>query len=336
MKKLLLISCLVLISCGGGSGSDNGGSVSTPKIVNISLPPISYYVSDVANIPEYGTQKAPLQLTDCVLYPLTDWQEQLRCSSNVQGLVWPNTNFVSTVSDLSVPHWKLAVNNEPAFDNNCNTGMPNKSREINKEVFFVNQVNKDALSLRLETSSTNNCKKIPYLAISTLGTNHFVGRYGDQMYLNFDLTVNSTHGEKHLSFYHFFVNVQDTTGKNYYAWIYLGHPTNWTGERINWNWPIVGSMYYPGAIIQFKTVEEYNASSKESLQTIKQNGVYSYSINIDKLIANHFPELAVSSTSIKGFEISIEQEFLWSAGEPFDNMVTHAIVSNVNAFKINK
>jgi hypothetical protein len=303
----------------------------TSSFKEIHLPPLSNIKSDYSQHPDYGTASDPMQWGGCTILPPVAWQEPI-CSTD-PNIIWPQSNYYSTADEN---YWTVSVNNEPAFNSDeVNTGISNRSKKINDGTFTL-QHNESMARLRIDMTSENNRQRIPYFALNNTESKTFVGNYGDKMQVVFKLDVDFSQHEKHLHFFHFFLVLEDEQQNIHWAWLYLGHPPTTTKVDINWNWPVKHSIYYPGSKITFWPVQDYVDASNKSITApskIVYPGTYNYNFDVDNIIKTLTPHLANEKVKIKGFEISIENEYNWPAGGPFEPMFTEMTISDLYACK---
>lgn len=332
MRHTIIIAALWLLTgCGGGGDSqDEINQIATPR-KNIALPSLAHVQSDYSGHPDYGTATDPLIFTGCSINPPVGWQAEL-CANPPNGIIWPQANYYSTAIP-GTPSWTLSANNEYAFDTACNTGPANRSREINKELFFVTPA-ADKITLRSEFAFGGNCGKIPYLGISTIESGALTGRYGDRIQVKFSIDADFSADPTHFHYFHFFILLADPAGKRKMSWLYLGSHDLTPADRVNWNWPVQNSYYYPGAEITFWPILKYNVAAARNLPRITAKGHYDYTIDFDEVIKTLNPEMATASTRILGMEFAIEQSFDYNAPQPSQAPIFEEItLSNISASK---
>jgi hypothetical protein len=331
MKIFTVLALSTLVGCGGGGNYSTPAPPSVPT--PIILPSLASLTSDMAGRPNYGTVLDRLVFLGCTLFPIVNWQIDI--CSNSPAPTYSNSNYFNT-AELGEKFWSVVANNENAWDINCNTGPPDRSKEINKETFFITN-NSDHAKLRMEMSSVNNCQKIPYLAISSVVSNTLATTYGKNIHIKFDINADMTEDLLHIHFYHFFITTIDNTGKQAFAWLYLGSPATKNKSPIvfNWNWPIKESYYYPGAKIFMVSLEDYNVASNKQLIPIVKPGQYHYDLDLDDIIRIITPEMANNTTKIIGVEFAIEQQYDFQTAIPnpiFTPMYTEMDIYNINVY----
>lgn len=336
--KAILAAALVLTvtGCSGGGGGSSDGSTEVIKVpdspqTGYKLPSLAHVQSDYSGHPDYGTAADPLVLTGCTINPPIWWQASL-CAAPPNGMTWPQGNHYSTAVPGST-YWTLSATNEDAFDSSCNNGMANKNREINKDLFFVTP-GEGKITLRTEFAPTANCGKTPYLAISNIESGTLTGYYGDRIHAKFTIDANFSVDPTHIHLYHFFIMLADPAGNRKMSWLHLGCPDQYQPLKINWNWPVMYSYYYPGAEITFWPIHKYNSEFGKTLPCITAKGRYEYDIDFDDVIKNLNPEMAVTTTRILGVEFAIEQNFAWPAsGPPPPPIFQEMTLSNLTAYQ---
>lgn len=332
MKKTILAVVIAsLLGCGGGNTDRTATSVS------LTVPSPAHIKSDYSSRPYAGTLADPIILGPC-LFPTgtADWGCNIPTG---QAMTWPQANYYNTARSGET-FWTLSINNEPVYvPDGCNTGAPNRSEAVNAKHFFLTH-DANHIKLRIQQTTTNNCQKIPYMAVSTFESRTVAGNYGDGILVEFDANIDYSLDTKHLHFYHFYVLLEDAHGNRKMAWVYLNDPGRGSQDdhdSLNWSWRPEGSILYPGAQIEFWKVGYYNANKAAdtgSIVPITSPGLYHFNFSLDELIKNIQPSYAVASTKILGVEISIEQDFWWSqTPDPNVQMFMEMDISNVKAYK---
>jgi hypothetical protein len=333
---IVAAAVVILSGCGGGGGGSLDVRTEpepTPAPTGYKLPSLAHVRSDYGDHPDYGTAAEPLVVTACTILPAVEWQAALCAKPPNIFTIWPQGNYYSTAVPGST-YWTLSANNEAAFDNACNNGVANKSREINKDLFFVTP-GEGKLTLRTEFAPTANCGKSPYLAISNIESGTLTGHYGERIHMKFTIDADFSLDPAHIYMYHFFIMIADAHGNRKMSWIYLGAPEKNQACKINWNWPVLYSYYYPGAEIMFWPIQQYNAASGKNLPRITGKGRYEYDVDLDDVIKQLNPEMAVTTTRILGIEFAIEQNFDWAVNASPPPIFQEMTLSNLSAYKGN-
>jgi hypothetical protein len=339
MKKLLLaLSTMILISCGGGGGSDTPSN--QIQIVNMPLPSLTSIRSDFSDRPNAGTVVDPIIIGPNYFSNSTEWQSGVCSISTGTKLVWPQANFYNT-SKPGELFWNLDVNNEGSYDNDgCNTGPPNRSEQVNAKHFFLEH-DTSFVKMKIRQTKTDNCRKIPYMGLASFDSKAISGSYGDKIHVSWDDEFNFSTNPKHLHFHYLDVLFEDAHGNRKMAMVYLFAPlSGWSDTdefSMNWSWRAEGSMYYPGAKINAIYPSSYNTKKNVStvgIPLITVPGKYKFDIDLDDVIRTTFPNDLNGSLHIIGVEISIEQDYAWSQNPEDEEMFMESKITNLKAYKV--
>lgn len=288
----------LLAACSGG-GTHSGVSAMT-------LPPFTRYSTDLAATPTQGTIGNPLKvapLPRCPFLPFVSWQGAL-CTTAPPD-VWTFSNGLA--STLDPDRWRVVVNVEPAWDTNCNTGPPAQSLAMDRAP--INVILKSAFAtIGFELANEDAmCQKIPYVALTYIrgvqgDSTPRLSAWGQKPILTFDGTLTRTIGPTFAQSVHFWVHVRDKGVR------YMAHTHLWQSGyeppdfRLNWNWPVVDSYYYPGAWI-------HGGDTSRCPGSVIQAGDR-WTVDLEALALCRFPDFAATKPDILGFEIAVEGAYL--------------------------
>lgn len=264
--------------------------------------------TDLAGSPAEGSAADPLRLATprCVFTPFVSWQQQL-CTQWVPT-AWPGSNAQST--SLSPDRWRVVVNVENAWDTSCNTGPPAQSLSVTDPAIKFTTT---AVSATVGIDLANEmalCSKIPYVAIGYVrglqgDTQRALSTWGEKPMLAFNGVLTRTIGPTFAQSVHFYAHLRDpATGTRYMAHTHLWQSGYEPPDfRINWNWPISDSYYFPGAWIHGGDSETCPVG------TVRHIGD-AWTVDLEALGLCRFPEFATLHPDILGFEIAAEGAYL--------------------------
>lgn len=293
------------------------------------LPPLTSRRSDLLDLTEGANPPLRVAQPTCApswLQPPVWWQKKL-CEQGYTKQYFLRTN---SFADYNVyaelnPHnvWKVAVNNEDAWDSDPFAGPPNQSLPLNvvKSPFRLNNID-GAVRMGLYLNGVNdNDKKLPYLALSyNRGTQAGDDRerilpWGRAPILDIDASVvlSDTGMDIEAQWVQVWSMWRDPkTGVRYMIRHDLySPPFERNTARINWNWPVIGSYYYPGAILGVN-----NARAEQRFEFPAQRVTFgekyalgTFSIPLEAYALDMFPEFAQIQPDFLGFEIAIEMGY---------------------------
>lgn len=365
----------VAIPTSGQIAAANFFGAAKVNLITIALPFLNLLKSDYPGRSNAGTSSDPIY-AGTNLYPgdtasrnwypeLYDQVFGLPMPQDLSGLGygyparsvnWPQSNFYDSTGGAGA-FWYLMLNNEPVLDTSgTNTGPPDKSQGVNSNSFQVSATS-SSLTLRVQQDWTSPyIGEIPFLSLQSLGTNNFVGRYGDGMRFKFTLTANCSQGLGNYWIAIYLRNDNLTAhDRRRGIFICLGNTTaeSWNGDpniSLKWPWRVHGSVYHPGFHFKFQTRSWYNSNklnaNAPTIPAIPDSAVNvtnNYELWIDDIIntvanaAGRNLGFANSNTEILGIEFAVEQGWNSSVGpnpRPGSGQhFTQATLTNVQAFR---
>jgi hypothetical protein len=236
---------------------------------------------------------------------------------------WPTTNF-----------WVVSANNEPSFSQ-LNVGPPNQSMPLNAAMVYSLSTTRDSFVLGLDNTKTpkdGNGNVIvaggtPFLSIGaqmgrgSAGPLAFVDPSGPDAYLEFSATKNVEAGA--VAPYHAMFAYVEAMWGGAKRMIGVSLQSQATGRK-HWNWNVHPSFFYPGAEINFISVDDIAAhcnlqgASVQKMDGVATGITLSYSIPIRGLFRcidnNSVPALGWTVSRplsqpllVSGIHLAIEQ-----------------------------
>ncbi|MBK9295094.1 MAG: hypothetical protein IPM57_11765 [Oligoflexia bacterium] len=287
----------------------------------LDLPPYDHYRTDF-QWSEIGSEQYPIRIApQCTFFPVEDWQKSLCEHINQAARTFKNTFSYNTQNNFA-RYWALHVNDEPAFQS-TNWGPPGQSLPINTGLVTVEPLYN---GIRLGLSNEQFPGFIPP------GGTPFIG-YGLQadhgggcqnvlphkrFTISFYVTLEDIQGDDLVGdSIHFWIQTQ--TLKNPIGrypnremlWLFLGEKNTGANASINWNWPVIDSMFYPGNPIHFMTASHFSQQCGQQVEQIPltQDSVgktYFYHIDIEKMVNCMGTFGPKESVSISGIWFALE------------------------------
>lgn len=239
----------------------------------------------------YGPS-APLQFATpsnwCISYdpvranPPSSWT---RSNSATNAPSWPTGNF-----------WVVGANNEPAYSQ-LNSGPPNQSMPLNAGGVYALTATGGAFTLGLDNTQTPKdgsgndivAGGIPYLSIGaqmgrgSAGALAFVDPGGPDTYLEFSATKNVEAGA--VNPYHAMFAYVEAMWVGAKRTVAISLQAQTTGRK-HWNWNVFPSFYYPGAELNFVSIDDLvahcnlQAASVPKMDGVAVGATLDYSIPI--------------------------------------------------------
>lgn len=330
MFKRLFCALMSALGFGCG-GTGQGAQPGSGELVRTEyvLPDWEYRRSDLLDLTE-GTRHNPLRVNapTCSvpwLQPPIWWQERLCDVVRVPPTVYAQSNGFASYFPIHVPGhqhvWKVAVNNEDAWDNSGRQGPPNQSAPLNVlgSPFRLRQIG-PLLNLELYLADVrDNRQKLPYLAVNyTRGvqgdTYPRIYAWGAKPELSFTASLVLSRKGSNIeaqwaqvwSFWR-----DPVSGKQWLVRHDLYSPPHERTRLIaNWNWPVQGSYYYPGAILgvdNARSVMRFEPVMGPTVDEARDRR--EFQLPLEDWALEMFPEFATIKPDFLGFEIAIEMGY---------------------------